>query len=233
MKRTNHHTDSIRRNLTENNNNNGSRDHKMDIVNGNQKKQRHLPTDFLEQVSGEILDHLKQLGLFDEMRMKLLETIESSREFSDIRKEFMKEIDKFCSEVDLTLPRNRLRERLQSHTKSRAANWLTSYVQEVSYAHKNELKLLYNEKADKYIRTMANQETALRKTPIVIAETTSTRKKSIGNDSSSTSSVVENHLSKERLGEKSSKRPHRDSTKTTHRCRDDMFRKRRKKTIAT
>lgn len=228
-KRTSSHKEIVRRNLTENSN--SSLDTLLDLGDNKQQRKKHLPTDFLEDVSDDILDHIKQLGLFDEMRMKLLDTIESSREFSEIRREFMKELDAFCSEVDLTLPRNRLRERLKSHTQSRAANWLTKYVQEVSYAHKNEFKMLYNEKADKYIRTMANQKASLGRTPIVIAETLTSSKKSKDNDSSINS--VKNHLCKGGLfSEKSLKSLKRDNNRATNHCGEDVVRKRTKKTVA-
>lgn len=174
-KRTSSSSDIVKRSPTENNND--PQDHSR-VSNGSNKKHSHktshhsiLPDSILDEVSNKILEHVKQLGLFDEMRMKLLETIETSKEFLEIKSEFMREIDAFCTEVDLTLPRSRLRERLKSHTRSKAANRLNNHVQDVSRAHKHELKMLYNEKADKFIRsTISNHQDDSTKTSIKLEE---------------------------------------------------------------
>lgn len=172
-KRTRSSGDIVKQSLTESHNDLHDYVYNDNCSSKKQNHRPHLPKEILEEVAGRILEHVKQLGLFDEMRMKLLETIESDREFSEIKNEFMREIDTFCNKVDLTLPRNKLRERLTNQSKSKAADWLIKHVQDISHAHKHELKMLYNDKADKFIRyKIANQQIGATKTSITIEEQT-------------------------------------------------------------
>lgn len=133
--------------------------------NGNKKrsldnaKSRTIPSHLLKRISNEILDHSKQLGLFDELRLKLLAHIELSKEFYRVRSDFREEVESFCSTVDLTLPRAKLREKLNIRTLYKSARRLEDYVQQVSRQHRSEFKQLYNQHAIEYLkRNQTNAE---------------------------------------------------------------------------
>lgn len=114
-----------------------------------------LPTDLLDRLANEILDHTKELGLFDEMRMRLLEGIERSKEFRRIKESFKLELEGFCSRADLGLPRAQLREKLNTRTLYRSARQLRDHVGQVSRKHRHELKKLYAQQANQYLKNLA------------------------------------------------------------------------------
>lgn len=111
-----------------------------------------LPNKLLERISNEILDHTKQLGLFDEMRLKLLANIELSKEYFTVKNEFRREVELFCSHVDLTLPRSKLRERLNARTLYKSARRLEEHVHQVSREHRHEFRKIYNKQAIDFLK---------------------------------------------------------------------------------
>lgn len=119
---------------------------------GNDSTTTNLPNHFLERISNEILDHTKQLGLFDEMRLKLLANIELSKEYFTVKNEFRREVELFCSHVDLTLPRSKLRERLNAKTLYKSARRLEEHVHQVSREHRHKFRKIYNKQAIDFLK---------------------------------------------------------------------------------
>lgn len=110
-----------------------------------------IPKHLLERIAEEILDHSKQLGLFDDMRMRLLDSIESSKEFCKIKKEFNNELKELCQTLDLSLSRAKLRDKLNTKNLARSANKLREHVQQVSRDHKHDVRQLYNNHAVEFL----------------------------------------------------------------------------------
>lgn len=111
------------------------------------QQDREIPKQLLEKIAQDVLNHSKQLGLFDELRMKLLENIESSQEFYKIRREFNLEVKELCQRADLGLSRAKLRDKLNDKNLARSANKLKDHVQQVSREHKYEVKRVYKNHA--------------------------------------------------------------------------------------
>lgn len=122
-----------------------------------ESRRQKIPVHLLERLASEILDHTKELGLFDEMRIKLLDDIESSKGYYKIKGEFKREMENFCSKVDLCLPRSKLREKLSTKTLHKSAGLLEEHVAQVTRKNRQELKQLYNKHAFQFLRT--NQTT--------------------------------------------------------------------------
>lgn len=127
------------------------------------KKSSTLPNHLLKRISNEILDHTKQLGLFDEMRLKLLANIELSKEFFSVKDDFRREVELFCSHVDLNLPRAKLRERLNARTLYKSARRLEEHVHRVSRKHRHEFKKLYNQHAIGFLKRIMNKSATIDK----------------------------------------------------------------------
>lgn len=135
------------------------------VASSNETKNR-VPKELLDRLSDELLENTKQLGLFDEVRMKLLNDLEYKEEFLTIRDEFKYELDSFCSnEKNLKLPRNKLREKLNlsltsSSSKSDNNNrqsptlnkLIRDYVSSVARNKKAELRELFNKQAYEYLQ---------------------------------------------------------------------------------
>lgn len=122
------------------------------------KKQKTVPKHLLDQIAGEILNRSKELGLFDEMRMKLLEKIQSSKEFNRVESGFKRELDSLCSRLDLSLPRSKLREKLNTRNLPKSASRLDEHVLQVSRQQRHELRKLYNEHALPFLKTLTTRK---------------------------------------------------------------------------
>lgn len=135
--------------------------------NGNKRRTKvakevpRLPTNLMKRISNEILDHTKQLGLFDEMRLKLLANIELSEEFFTVKNDFKHEVELFCSHVDLNLPRSKLREKLNAKTFYKSARRLEEHVYRVSRKHRHEFRKLYNQHAIDFLKEVMNKRTTI------------------------------------------------------------------------
>lgn len=116
---------------------------------------RHL----LQQISEKVLHHMKELGLFDEFRMKLSSEIETGEEFASIKRDFNQEIVSFCrQEADLGLSRARLREQLARRQDGlRSTGLLATHVGRVSKRHSDHLRQVYNEEAGSFLLRHLNR----------------------------------------------------------------------------
>lgn len=116
----------------------------------------NIPENQLKQLAKEILDQTKQLGFFDEVRMLLLEQIESSSEFQRVQEAFSREVGRFCSRADLSAARSKLRDQLQAETFANEDSALSRRLQEsidrITYEYTREkLRPLYNEHATRFL----------------------------------------------------------------------------------
>jgi len=131
---------------------------------GSAKKHNDLlPHKVMQKIASEILEHTKQLGLFDELRMRLLEEIESSKEYKKLKSEFKREVDSFCSRADLSLPRAKLREKFSARTWYKTSDRIRDHVFQVSREHRRELRQLYEEHATQYLKARAEQQSRASK----------------------------------------------------------------------
>lgn len=113
---------------------------------------QQVPKQLLKQLAADLLEHTKRLGLFDEMRVKLVDQIESSPNFEHIKSEFKREVESFCRSADLSLPRSRLRERLLSlRTLHNSTELTRSHVVQVARRHKQQLRGLFEKRARAYL----------------------------------------------------------------------------------
>lgn len=115
-----------------------------------------IPGAQLERLTKEILDQTKQLGFFDEVRMLLLDQIESSKEFRRVREEFSREVERFCSRADLSLDRPKLRNQLQAEIfadeQSELNSRLNESIDRITYKYTQEkLRPLFDEHAAKFL----------------------------------------------------------------------------------
>lgn len=145
----------------------GNRLQQNNINNDNHKPKQTLPTHLLNRIANDLLDHIKEFGLFDEIRMKLMESIESSGEFVKVKSQFKRDVDLFCSKANLGLSRAILREKLTPKMLYKSAAKLEEHVYEISKQKRNEFKALYNEQARNYLKTI---QTATREKSLIPLE---------------------------------------------------------------
>lgn len=72
-----------------------------------------VPLELLESISERALDYAKQLGLFDEFRVKLLQEIQQLDQFQQIRHRFQLEVERFCASERTSLAESRAKLRQQ------------------------------------------------------------------------------------------------------------------------
>lgn len=143
-------------------------------------QKQQVPGQVLKQLAADVLEHTKRLGLFDEMRIKLIDEIESSRDFEHIRKEFNREVESFCRSADLSLPRSKLRERLLSlRTMHNSTELIKSHVVGVARRHKQQMRNLYERKARAYLAT-SSLEPAISAEPVESPSTCCSKRRSNG-----------------------------------------------------
>lgn len=127
------------------------------ISSSSTQKNQPIPKELLERIAEDILDHSKQLGLFDEMRMKLLKSIESSKNFHKIKKEFNTEVRELCQKADLSLSRAKLRDKLNTKNLAHSASKVREHVQQISREHKQDIRQLYRNHAVEFIASKNKQ----------------------------------------------------------------------------
>lgn len=126
-------------------------DKKQATVAQDQKQQ--LDERQLSSISDLILAHVKQQGLFDEIRMRLLGEVEGHQEFESIKDKINKEIDHFCwHEADLSLSRARLRQQLTSEFPLKSSKqMLKRHIKQLVARHRQELQSVYSSEVQKYL----------------------------------------------------------------------------------
>lgn len=117
-------------------------------------KETKIAKEQLNKLTQEILDQTKQLGFYDEVRMQLLTQIESSREFKQLKDEFSREVERFCSRADLSRPRSELRDQLQARTFSDEASKLSLRLRDCieRKTARSSLRPKYEEHALSYLQ---------------------------------------------------------------------------------
>lgn len=106
----------------------------------------------LKQIGAEILDYSKQMGVFDEMRMQVLDRITKSEKYKRIELEFQREIDRFCSNADLNLPRAKLREQLGDESLFKnSASRLREYIRKTFLETRQQFGVVYSNCARIYL----------------------------------------------------------------------------------
>ena len=114
-------------------------------------EERKISAHLLEQMAEEILERTKQLGLFDEMRMRLLGNLEANKEFQRAKSDFKREVDTFCARVDLSQPRAKLRLQLNQVNLHKSATRLREQVGRVARCERTELRQLYEQQANEFL----------------------------------------------------------------------------------
>lgn len=134
---------------------------------------RQVPLEVLEQISSQVLEYTKQLGLFDELRMKLLERIEARNEFATISENFHIEVDAFCRgpKVKLDGSRAQLRQQLQEQCELKRAGGFRSTARlDESVAHvirkyEFELRREYEAKRTDLVKQISSFELSINEKP--------------------------------------------------------------------
>lgn len=140
-----------------------------------------IEDEVLAKLSNQVLAHIKELGLFDEMRMKLFNDLEASKEFGQIKEKFGDEIEQFCRKKanQMNLPRTKLREQLNREQQHRFKSTclLELNVRRLFRKHQNELKSLYNKQANDFLLGLQRQHqiTAVVATGTATTTTTSSK----------------------------------------------------------
>lgn len=117
-----------------------------------------------ELISSELIDNLKQSGLFDEIRIRLLDKIECNNKFCTLKDEFRKEIDSFCNRsADFGLPRAKLRDQLNEKNLPSSFQILVELVGEVTSQEKDRLRELYLKEAKTILKRDPNTSCELIK----------------------------------------------------------------------
>lgn len=112
--------------------------------------------DFCKGISDQLLENLKTSGLFDELRMSLMQQIEANDKFISLKEGFKKEIDSFChNSADLSLPRARLREQLNERNLSESSHKLNKLVADISRNERDRLRELYQRQANVFLETIS------------------------------------------------------------------------------
>lgn len=116
----------------------------------------------LGQLSDDIIDHMKRLGDYDEIRVKLIEPIMTDVDFDKIKEKFLNECEQFCEKADLNLNRNALRMKLADHFSSSSRNsseyMVKAHILEMLGKRDEELRSEYYEKARTFLIKKYSQE---------------------------------------------------------------------------
>lgn len=109
----------------------------------------------LEFLNVEIIDHLKRTGIYDEIRIGLVDPIWSDPCFQeDIVVRFIGECEKFCELVDLSLPRNVLRNKLAvkfEHSYSTSVRLVKSHIEKILMQRNEDVKSKYFQHARSFV----------------------------------------------------------------------------------
>lgn len=113
-----------------------------------------LPSVMLDQISKQSLDHMKQVGLFDELRMILVNKLEKSEEFHELTDLFCKEVETFCKRTDMSQPRAKLRDQLNERSLNKTFSNLRFQVNKMIRQHKNRICKQYEPEAGRFFDEM-------------------------------------------------------------------------------
>lgn len=114
-----------------------------------------LSSEQLIQISDEIIENLKISGVYDDLRVDLTKPIWDDEQInSEIQKRFLEQCRRFCGNVDLSLPRNTLRNQLtakfEQHFDS-ANNLVKSHIEKILHLRNDDIKSIYNKHARPFI----------------------------------------------------------------------------------
>lgn len=116
----------------------------------------------LSQLSDDIIDHMKRLGDYDDIRVKLIEPIMTDVDFDKIKEKFLSECEQFCEKADLNLNRNALRMKLADHFNSSSRNsseyMVKAHIRGMLGERDEELRSEYYEKARTFLIKKYSQE---------------------------------------------------------------------------
>lgn len=114
-----------------------------------------LSPEALDHINVEIIDHLKRSGIYDEIRMGLMDQIWSDSCFQqDIVVRFISECEKFCEQVDLSSNRNTLRSKLQKKFElgySTSGRLVRSHIETILNQRSEDVKSKYHQHARAFI----------------------------------------------------------------------------------
>lgn len=115
-----------------------------------------LSLEALDHLNVEIIDHLKRSGIYDEIRVGLMDPIWSDSCFQDdIVVRFIGECEKFCEQVDLSQSRGALRTRLAAKFEqnySTSGRLVRSHIEKILNQRNEDVKSKYYQHAKAYIQ---------------------------------------------------------------------------------
>lgn len=114
-----------------------------------------LTNGVLDELYDDIIDHMKRLGQFDEIRIKLIDPIWSDPNFIKIIEKFENECEQFCERADLNLNRNALRMRLASYfdfsSQTNSGHMVKAHIRKFLSMRDEQLRTDYSENARKFL----------------------------------------------------------------------------------
>ena len=107
----------------------------------------------IEYISRSVLEQIKQNGVFDDVRMKLLNEIEVAEGFRPIRDKMIGEINEFClNQVDLNLSRANLRQKMNNELPTKSTQrLLQQQIEQCMSNSLEELKSIYSSQVYKFL----------------------------------------------------------------------------------
>lgn len=114
----------------------------------------HLPKDTLNKIHTEIFEHIKISGVYDDVRVNLINPIWSDPKFKDVIAKFESECERFCDDVDLNLNRNSLREKLinKIDNYSTTGRLLKAHIERLLKERNDEIRSRYYEHANEFLK---------------------------------------------------------------------------------
>lgn len=113
-----------------------------------------VDADIKEEISQEVIDHLRRTGPFDEMLMQMLDSLTQHPSYQQILELFEDECTKYCARANLSDARNTLRKGIENAMNSNTdfKSKLSQYVDQMFSEHDAKLKDFYNSKAEPFLQ---------------------------------------------------------------------------------
>lgn len=114
---------------------------------------KHLSRDVIDRLREDIYENMKSNGTFDEMRVRLANLIyDDETEFKKIVGVFQGECLKFCEQVDLSKPRNKLRNELADRIQRNCRKDLNMLIDRLMANEEDKIRSDYRKHAGDYLR---------------------------------------------------------------------------------
>lgn len=120
-----------------------------------------LDVDIIDELSFEVIEHLKRTGEFDDIRLQMTEPILQHEDFERIQEIFVEKCKEYCHRSDLTATRQTLRKNLENSITNQKdfISKLSNHVKKQLKQQEHQvLKKFYNAKATPYLQKYINQD---------------------------------------------------------------------------